>query len=74
MGLHIIPMGHKKVEFEDDIVSVYDANGKEVYHGILDYCPFKDDFDDYGMWDTNNNRYKLPRDYVLVCWAKIKQI
>jgi hypothetical protein len=73
MGLHIIPMGHKKVEFEDDFVSVYDANGEEVYDGILDYCPFKDDFDEHGVWDANNNRYKLPRDYVLVCWARIKQ-
>ena len=73
MGRHIIPMGHKKVEFEDDFVSVYDANGNEVYDGILDYCPFKDDFDNHGVWDANNNRYNLPRDYVLVCWARLKQ-
>lgn len=74
MGRHIIPMGHKKVEFEDDFVTVYDvANGKEVYDGILDYCPFKDDFDNHGVWDANNKRYNLPRDYVLVCWARLKQ-
>ena len=74
MGRHIIPMGHKKVEFEDDFVTVYDiANGKEVYDGILDYCPFKDDFDEHGVWDANNKRYNLPRDYVLVCWARLKQ-
>jgi hypothetical protein len=72
MAKSIIPKGNK-VEFEDDIVSVYDAKGIKVYHGILDYCPFKDDFDDHGVWDANNNRYKLPNDYVLVCWARIKQ-
>jgi len=65
MAKNIIPKGNK-VEFEDDIVSVYDAKGKKVYHGILDYCPFKDDFDDYGKWNEKNKNYDLPSGYVLV--------
>lgn len=57
----------KKVDFEDDIVSVYDKNGKMLYYGILDYCPFKDDFDDYGVWNNQLCCYDLPRGYRLVC-------
>ena len=50
MAKNIIPKGNK-VEFEDDIVTIYNGrNGKIVWHGSLDYCPFKDDFDDYGKW------------------------
>ena len=45
---------------------IYDANGNEVYDGILDYCPFKDDFDDYGKWNEKNKNYDLPSGYVLV--------
>ena len=66
MAKNIIPKGNK-VEFEDDIVTVYNGrNGKIVYHGILDYCPFKDDFDDYGKWNEENENYDLPSGYVLV--------
>lgn len=65
MAKNIIPKGNK-VEFEDDIVSVYDAKGRKVYHGILDYCHFKDDFDDYGKWNEKNQNYDLPNGYVLV--------
>lgn len=66
MKKNIIPKGNR-VEFEDDIVSVYNgANGKIVYHGILDYCPFKDDFDDFGKWNDKNKNYDLPSGYVLV--------
>lgn len=66
MAKNIIPKGNK-VEFEDDIVTVYNSrNGKIVWHGSLDYCPFKDDFDDYGKWNEENENYDLPSGYVLV--------
>lgn len=66
MAKSIIPKGNK-VEFEDDIVTIYNGrNGKIVWHGILNYCPFKDDFVDYGKWNEENENYDLPSGYVLV--------
>lgn len=32
-------MKTKEIEFEDDIVIVYDSNGNELYHGLEDYEP-----------------------------------
>lgn len=62
----VIPKG-KRIEFEDDIVSVYNGkNGQIVYNGILDYCPFKDDFDDFGKWNEKDKNYDLPNGYKMV--------
>ena len=30
-----------RIDYEDDLVEVYDNKGKKVYQGILDYCPYK---------------------------------
>ena len=32
---------YKKIEFDDDIVVVCDANGNVIYKGMEDYEPFK---------------------------------
>ena len=59
MGLHIIPMGHKKVEIEDDFVSVYDANGNRI--GTCRKDP-------YGrtlrLYDNNDKLVKNPEMYI----------
>jgi len=33
---------NKRLEFEDDLVKVYDAFGKVIYSGVDDYEPMKD--------------------------------
>lgn len=65
MTKSIIPKGNK-VEFEDDIVCVFDTEDNCVYYGILDYCPFKEDFDDCGKWNDKEKHYKLSNNYRLV--------
>jgi len=32
-----------RIQYEDNIVIVYDKDGKEVYRGLEDYEPMKDD-------------------------------
>lgn len=36
-------MKTKEIEYEDDIVIVYDAEGREIYRGLEDYEPNKDE-------------------------------
>lgn len=36
-------MKTKEIEYEDDIVIVYDSNGNELYRGLEDYEPNKDE-------------------------------
>ena len=57
------PMGQRKrIEFEDDIVRVYDGN-KEIYAGAEDYEPMQDE--DW-KWDNANKYYKFDK-YIKVC-------
>lgn len=57
------PIGQRKrIEFEDDIVKVYDGN-KEIYAGAEDYEPMQDE--DW-KWDNTNKYYKFDK-YVKVC-------
>lgn len=52
----------KRIEFEDDIVRVYDGN-KEIYAGAEDYEPMQDE--DW-KWDNANKYYKFGK-YIKVC-------
>ena len=57
------PMGQRKrIEFEDDIVKVYDGN-KEIYAGAEDYEPMQDE---NWQWDNANKYYKFGK-YIKVC-------
>lgn len=47
---------YKRIDYEDDVVIVYDPDGKEIYKGIEDYEPMKDE---YWKWDSSENCYKL---------------
>ena len=51
---------------EDDIVQVYDPKGNMVYHDSLDYCPYKDDFDNNSRWNGEDGNYDLSNGYKLV--------
>lgn len=61
-----VPRGESAIFCEDDLVQVYDQNGDLVFNGPLDYCPYKDDFDEYGKWNSKDGNYDLPHDYKLV--------
>lgn len=52
----------KRIEFEDDIVRVYDGN-KEIYAGAEDYEPMQDE---NWKWDNTNKYYKFDK-YIKVC-------
>lgn len=66
----VIPKG-KKLEFEDDIVGVFDAVKNCVYYGIFDYCPYKDNFNDYNKWNDIEKLYELQHGYKLVVFRDI---
>ena len=51
---------------EDDIVQVYDEKGNTVYNDSLDYCPYKNDFDEHGRWNCEDGNYDLSNGYKLV--------
>lgn len=55
--------GKKEIEYEDDLVIVYNKEGKEVYKGIEDYEPMKDD---NWRWDESIKGYRL-EGYVKIC-------
>lgn len=55
--------GGKRINYDDDIVEVYDNKGKKVYAGILDDTPYKDE--DY-RWNDKDKNYDLPHGYKMV--------
>ena len=55
--------GGKRVNYDDDLVEVYDDRGKKVYSGILDDTPYKDE--DY-RWNEKDKNYDLPHGYKMV--------
>lgn len=58
-------MKTKRIQYEDDIVIVYNASGKEVYRGLEDYDPNKDlDWE----WDEATGRYEY-KGWHKVCLA-----
>ena len=48
--------GTGRVDFDDDLVAVYDPSGKLEYKGIFDYCPYKDEPMQY---DRKNMVYRF---------------
>lgn len=53
----------KRIDFDDDLVIVYDENGKKIYKGIEDEEPMKDE---HWKWDNTEKVYKLDG-YTKVC-------
>lgn len=44
----------KRIEFEDDIVVVYDKKKQEIYRGMEDYDPMK--YENW-LWDEKTRSY-----------------
>lgn len=61
-----IPKG-KKLNYDDDIVSVYDEKGKKVSEEMWDYSPYNNDETyDSMKWDDTAKNYKIANGYRLV--------
>ena len=61
-----IPKG-KKLNYDDDIVSIYDDKGKKVSEGMWDYSPYNNDETyDSMKWDDKAGNYTIARGYRLV--------
>jgi hypothetical protein len=53
----------KRIDFEDDLVIVFDNSENQIYKGIEDYEPMKDcDW----KWDDSIKAYKY-NDYIKIC-------
>lgn len=66
-----IPSG-KRIDFDDDIVAVYNPQGKVIYKGLEDYDPHKRD--DW-RWDGSKGYYTNPDHpgFVKVCFRNEKE-
>lgn len=53
----------KQIEFEDDIVIVYDGDDNQIYKGLEDYEPMKDA--DW-KWYNDIQGYKF-QDFLKIC-------
>lgn len=53
----------RRIDYEDDLVIVYDESGKQIYKGIEDYEPMKDE---PWKWDNSEQVYKFKK-YIKVC-------
>ena len=60
-----VPHG-KRIDYEDDVVVVYNERNEIVYKGTVDYCPYKDE--PY-TWNKNGGYYDLRNGYRMVCVA-----
>lgn len=61
-----VPKG-KNLNYDDDIVAVYNEKGKKVSEGMWDYSPYRtDETYDTMKWDDTAKNYKLPNGYRLV--------
>ena len=58
-----IPSG-KRIEYEDDLVVVYDEKGCVIYKGMEDYEPMR--YENW-KWEQNKGYYTLDNKYVKVC-------
>lgn len=50
----------ERIDFDDDIVVVYDDKGNVDYKGMFDYCPYKYDIEEAPYKD---GFYQLPHNY-----------
>lgn len=48
--------GKGRIDYDDDLVIVYDPKGKIIYKGVEDYEPMKDE---PWRWDESVRGYKL---------------
>lgn len=48
--------GKRRIDYDDDLVIVYDTKGKIIYKGLEDYEPMKDE---PWRWDENIKGYRL---------------
>ena len=46
----------RRINFDDDLVIVYDEEDNEIYRGLEDYEPMKDEM---WKWDNSSNSYLL---------------
>lgn len=53
----------KRIDFDDDLVIVFDGNKSQIYKGIEDYEPMKDE---NWQWDNSEKVYKYG-DYTKIC-------
>lgn len=53
----------RRIEYEDDIVVVYDENDKVIYKGLEDYEPMKDE---NWVWNSSMQAYILDS-YIKIC-------
>lgn len=53
----------KRINYDDDLVRVYDDKKQMVYQGILDDCPYK--YEDY-KWSEKDHCYLLPHGYKMI--------
>ena len=53
----------KQIEYEDDLVIVYDENENQIYKGIEDYDLMKDE---NWQWDNLEKIYRCG-DYIKIC-------
>lgn len=58
-----IPHGNR-INYEDDVVVVYNDKDEIVYKGIVDYCPYKDEL---YTWNATGGYYDLQNGYKMVC-------
>lgn len=53
----------KPIQYEDDLVIVFDENGSQIYKGIEDYEPLNDES---WRWDKTEKIYRY-KGYIKVC-------
>lgn len=44
------------IEYDDDLVAVYNEKGEKVYSGLEDYEPMKNE---HWLWDKSINGYRF---------------
>ena len=65
MAKNRIPHG-KRINYEDDVIVVYNEKNEIVEKGLVDYSAYKDE--PY-TWNEKGGYYDLPHGYKMVCVA-----
>ena len=63
MANNNVPAG-SRINYEDDIVAVYNEKGELVEKGLFDYSCYKEE---HAKWDEKAGNYILPHGYRMVC-------
>lgn len=56
----------KRIQYEDDIVVVYNEKNEIVEKGMLDYSVYKDE---RRTWNEKGGYYEMDHNYKMVCVA-----